>query len=54
MSVYTNIPGTKSDKLNIELIWDGENTKCNKCNKLNVNIEYKGKSYCTWYCAKKK
>ena len=28
--------------------------KCDKCGKIPANIEYKGKSYCTWYCAKKK
>ena len=27
---------------------------CDKCNKPNPPVEYKGKSYCTWYCAKKK
>ena len=27
--------------------------KCDKCGKIPANIEYKGKQYCTWYCAKK-
>ena len=53
MSVYSNIPGTKSEKYNIDLIWEDNKIKCSKCNKLPSNIEYKGKSYCTWYCAKK-
>ena len=33
----------KSDK--------GDN--CDKCGKIPANIDYKGKKYCTWYCAKK-
>ena len=53
MSVYSNIPGSGGKTIPIDLIWEGDNIKCQKCNKLNVNIEYKGKSYCTWYCAKK-
>ena len=32
----------------------GKSDKCDKCGKIPANIEYKGKSYCTWYCAKKK
>jgi hypothetical protein len=28
-------------------------TKCSKCGKIPANIKYKGKEYCTWYCAKK-
>ena len=27
---------------------------CNKCNKPNPPVDYKGKKYCNWYCAKKK
>ena len=27
--------------------------KCNKCEQHNSMLEYKGKKYCTWYCAKK-
>ena len=27
--------------------------KCDKCGKIPANVEYKGKKYCTWYCAKK-
>ena len=27
--------------------------KCDKCGKIPTNVEYKGKKYCTWYCAKK-
>ena len=26
---------------------------CQKCEKHKSQIDYKGKSYCTWYCAKK-
>ena len=26
---------------------------CQKCNKHKSQIDYKGKKYCTWYCAKK-
>ena len=32
----------------------GKSDKCSKCGKIPANIEYKGKNYCTWYCAKKK
>ena len=53
MAVYSNIPGSDGKTIPIDLIWEGDNIKCQKCNKLNVNIEYKGKKYCTWYCAKK-
>ena len=53
MSVYSNIPGTKSEKYDIKMIWEDNKTNCSKCNKIPSNIEYKGKSYCTWYCAKK-
>ena len=28
--------------------------KCDKCGKIPAKIEYHGKKYCTWYCAKKK
>ncbi len=28
-------------------------TKCSKCDN-SSQIEYHGKEYCTWYCAKKK
>ena len=45
--------GTKSEKYNIKMIWEDNKTNCAKCNKIPSNIEYKGKSYCTWYCAKK-
>ena len=31
----------------------GKSKKCDKCGKIPANIEYKGKKYCTWYCAKK-
>ena len=27
--------------------------KCDKCGKIPASVEYKGKKYCTWYCAKK-
>jgi len=27
--------------------------KCSKCGKIPATIDYKGKKYCTWYCAKK-
>ena len=27
--------------------------KCDKCGKIPANVNYKGKKYCTWYCAKK-
>ena len=27
--------------------------KCDKCGKIPATIDYKGKKYCTWYCAKK-
>ena len=54
MAVYSNIPGTKSEKYDIKMIWEDNKIKCTKCNKITSNIEYKGKSYCTWYCAKKK
>ncbi len=27
---------------------------CNKCQKPNPPVNYKGKQYCNWYCAKKK
>ncbi len=27
--------------------------KCNKCKVHYSHLEYKGKNYCTWYCAKK-
>ena len=53
MAVYSNIPGTKSEKYNIKMIWEDNKTNCAKCNKIPSNIEYKGKKYCTWYCAKK-
>ena len=26
---------------------------CQKCEKHKSQIDYKGKKYCTWYCAKK-
>jgi len=26
---------------------------CDKCGKIPAKIDYKGKKYCTWYCAKK-
>ena len=53
MSVYSNIPGSMGKTITIDLIWEDNKIKCSKCNKLPSNIEYKGKSYCTWYCAKK-
>ena len=31
----------------------GKNDKCSECGKIPANITYKGKDYCTWYCAKK-
>jgi hypothetical protein len=37
--------------------WDeavASKTKCHECGKIPAEIEYKGKKYCTWYCAKKK
>ncbi len=27
--------------------------KCNECGKIPATVNYKGKNYCTWYCAKK-
>ena len=27
--------------------------KCDKCGKIPASVNYKGKNYCTWYCAKK-
>ena len=30
-----------------------EKNDCSKCGKIPANIEYNGKKYCTWYCAKK-
>ena len=27
--------------------------KCDKCGKIPAKVNYKGKNYCTWYCAKK-
>ena len=27
--------------------------KCDKCGKIPAKVDYKGKKYCTWYCAKK-
>ena len=30
------------------------NNSCSKCGKIPASIEYNGKKYCTWYCAKKK
>ncbi len=53
MSVYSNIPGSMGKTIPIDLIWEDNKIKCSKCNKLPSSIEYKGKSYCTWYCAKK-
>ena len=29
------------------------NNKCDKCGKIPAQVNYKGKNYCTWYCAKK-
>ena len=29
------------------------NDKCDKCNMMLPYVEYKGKKYCNWYCAKK-
>ena len=42
-----------AEKYDIKMIWEDNKTNCVKCNKIPSNIEYKGKSYCTWYCAKK-
>ena len=53
MSVYSNIPGSMGKTIPIDLIWEDNKIKCSKCNKINSTLEYKGKSYCTWYCAKK-
>ena len=33
--------------------FSNKSDKCDKCGKIPANIEYKGKKYCTWYCAKK-
>ena len=33
MSVYSNIPGTKSEKYDIKMIWEDNKTNCSKCNK---------------------
>ena len=30
-----------------------EDSSCDQCGKIPAKIEYKGGSYCTWYCAKK-
>ena len=27
---------------------------CDKCEKPNPPVDYKGKKFCNWYCAKKK
>ncbi len=54
MSVYSNIPGSGGKQIPIKMIWEDNKIKCTKCNKIPSNIEYKGKPYCTWYCAKKK
>ena len=54
MAVYSNIPGSGGKTIPIDLIWEDNKIKCTKCNKITSNIEYKGKSYCTWYCAKQK
>ena len=57
MSIITNIgPNGEVVKSNnpLKFIWDESNTiKCSKCGKIPSGIEYKGKPYCTWYCAKK-
>ena len=39
MAVYSNIPGTKSEKYNIKMIWEDNKTNCAKCNKIPSNIE---------------
>ena len=54
MAVYSNIPGTKSEKYDIKMIWEDNKTNCAKCNKPNPPVNYKNKNYCNWYCAKKK
>ena len=33
MSVYSNIPGSGGKTIPIDLIWEGDNIKCQKCNK---------------------
>ena len=30
-----------------------KDNKCSKCGKIPAKVNYKGKNYCTWYCAKK-
>ena len=32
MAVYSNIPGSGGKTIPIDLIWEGENIKCEKCN----------------------
>ena len=31
-----------------------DENKCDGCGKIPAHIDYNGKKYCTWYCAKKK
>ena len=35
------------------MIGKGKYMTCQKCEKHKSQIDYKGKKYCTWYCAKK-
>ena len=30
-----------------------KDNKCSECGKIPASVNYKGKNYCTWYCAKK-
>ena len=54
MAAYSNIPCSGGKQVPITMIWEDENKiKCSKCKKIPSNMEYHGKPYCTWYCAKK-
>ena len=43
-----------NEDLNLGLDLSTDSDKCDKCGKIPAKIEYHGKKYCTWYCAKKK